>query len=116
MRNIAQYLVRAKFSTKKVSLSRNPLTFTHLTFNIPGKGKVVRQSGSDVCLLVGAGITLHECIKACNELKAEGVNVRVFDPFCLKPLDAQGIIENAHACGGNVITVEDHYPEGSTLF
>jgi len=77
-----------------------------------GKGKVVRESASDTCLLVGAGITLHECLKAHDELKSQGVNVRLFDPFCLKPIDAQGILSNAQACGGKVITVEDHYPEG----
>jgi len=77
-----------------------------------GKGKVVRESDSDTCLLIGAGITLHECLKAYDELKSEGVNVRLFDPFCLKPIDAEGIISNAQACGGKIVTVEDHYPEG----
>lgn len=77
-----------------------------------GKGKVVRQGDSDTCLLIGAGITLHECVKAHETLKAEGVNTRVFDPFCIKPLDVEGIIANAKACGGNIVVVEDHYPEG----
>jgi len=77
-----------------------------------GKGKVIRQSDNDTCLLIGAGITLHECLKAHDVLKAEGVNVRVFDPFCLKPIDVEGIISNATACGGKIVTVEDHYPEG----
>jgi len=77
-----------------------------------GKGKVVRQSDSDQCLLIGAGITLHECLKAADSLKVEGINVRVFDPFCIKPIDAEGIIANALACGGKIVTVEDHYPEG----
>jgi len=77
-----------------------------------GKGKVVRQSDDDKCLLVGAGITLHECLKAHDQLKGEGVNVRVFDPFTIKPIDAEGLIQNAQACGGNVVVVEDHYPEG----
>lgn len=77
-----------------------------------GKGKVVRQSDSDKCLLIGAGITLHECLKAYDTLKCEGMNVRVFDPFCIKPLDVDGIISNAKACDGNIVVVEDHYPEG----
>ena len=77
--------------------------------------QVVRESDSDTCLLIGAGITLHECLKAYEELKAGGVHVRLFDPFCLKPIDAQGILTNAQACGGKVITVEDHYPEGKPI-
>lgn len=77
-----------------------------------GKGKVVRQSDADTCLLIGSGITLHECLKAYETLKAEGISVRVFDPFCIKPIDVNGIITNARACGGKIVTVEDHYPEG----
>jgi transketolase len=77
-----------------------------------GKGKVVRQSSNDRCLLIGAGITLHECLKAANQLAMEGINVRVFDPISIKPLDQAGIIANANACGGKIVVAEDHYPEG----
>jgi len=77
-----------------------------------GQGKVVRQSDNDTCLLIGAGITLHECLKAHDTLKGEGINVRVFDPFCIKPIDEKAILSNAKACGGRIVTVEDHYPEG----
>ena len=34
------------------------------------------------------------------------------DPFTIKPLDTKAVVDNAAACGGRVITVEDHYPEG----
>jgi len=81
------------------------------TFEV-GKGKVVRQSAKDSCLLIGAGVTLHECLKAATQLNAEGINVRVFDPISIKPLDAAGIIANAKDCGNKIVVVEDHYPEG----
>jgi len=77
-----------------------------------GKGKVVRQSAKDTCLLIGAGITLHECLKAHESLAKENIHVRVFDPFCIEPIDVEGIIKNAKECGGNIVTVEDHYPQG----
>merc|ERR1712141_206150 len=77
-----------------------------------GKSKVVRQSENDVALVIGAGITLHEAIKAADALKADGVHIRVMDIFCLKPIDQDALISNAKACGGKVITVEDHYPAG----
>lgn len=77
-----------------------------------GKANVLRQSKDDVALVIGAGITLHEALKAADALSAQGKNIRVLDPFTLKPIDAAGIIENAKACGGRIITVEDHYPEG----
>ncbi|XP_023319672.1 transketolase-like protein 2 [Eurytemora carolleeae] len=77
-----------------------------------GKAKVVRQSDSDKVLVIAAGITLFEALKAADTLAAQGVNVRVLDPFTIKPIDVQAVQENAAACGGRIITVEDHYPEG----
>ena len=38
------------------------------------------------------------------------------DPFTIKPLDKAAVLRHAEECGGNVITVEDHYPEGKTNF
>lgn len=77
-----------------------------------GKGKVVRKSDSDKVTVVGAGVTLHEAITACDVLKAEGINIRVVDPFTLKPIDGELLKECAAATDGRVVTVEDHYPEG----
>jgi len=81
------------------------------TFQI-GQAKVVKESKKDVALVIGAGVTLHEAVKAADELEKKNVNIRVLDPFTVKPLDAATIIKNAKACGGHIITVEDHYPEG----
>lgn len=78
----------------------------------PGKAKVVKSSAKDQALVIGAGITLHEALKAAEELAAAGIHVRVVDLFTIKPIDAATIISNAKECGGRIITVEDHYPEG----
>jgi len=77
-----------------------------------GKAKVVRQSDNDVVTVVGACVTLAEALKAADQLKGAGVNIRVIDPFTIKPIDAATIIASAQATGGKIITVEDHYPEG----
>ncbi|XP_003696933.1 transketolase isoform X1 [Apis florea] len=77
-----------------------------------GKGKVVKSSAKDQVLVIGAGVTLHEALKAADELFKIGINIRVIDPFTIKPLDAQLIVKNAKEVGGRVITVEDHYAEG----
>ena len=45
----------------------------------------------------------------------EGVNIRLMDPFTIKPIDREAILANAKECGGKIITVEDHYPEVRTL-
>merc|ERR1719151_610154 len=51
-------------------------------------------------------------LKAADALAAAGVKVRVMDPFTVKPLDWEAVRGHAAVCGGRVITVEDHYPEG----
>lgn len=77
-----------------------------------GKSKVVRSSDKDKVLIIGAAVTLVEALAAADELAKVGINARVIDPFTIKPIDAEGIIKNAKAVGGRIITVEDHYPEG----
>ena len=63
--------------------------------------------------MIAAGVTLEQALNAEKELAASGLNVRVMDPFTVKPLDEEGIIKNALECGGRIVTVEDHYPEVS---
>ena len=63
--------------------------------------------------MVGAGVTLFEAIKAYEELKKEGIIIRVIDPFTLKPIDSDLLVASAKVTGGRVVTVEDHYPEGA---
>lgn len=74
--------------------------------------QIVRQSDSDQVTVIGCGITLYEACKAADELANVGINIRVVDPFTVKPLDNDTIIHCAKATGGNILTVEDHYPEG----
>jgi len=81
------------------------------TFEIGGL-KILRQSGSDVATIIGAGITLFEALKAHEELKTQDVNVRVVDLYSLQPIDAASLIRCAQDTNGRLITVEDHYPAG----
>jgi len=77
-----------------------------------GKAKIVVESEKDEVLVIGAGITLFEALAAAEKLAEDGIKIRVMDPFTIKPLDVGAIQKHAAACGGRVITVEDHYPEG----
>ncbi|KAM9343763.1 transketolase-like protein 2 [Pholidichthys leucotaenia] len=77
-----------------------------------GVAKVVRQSDEDCVTVIGAGVTLHEALTAADQLAADGINIRVIDPFTIKPLDASTILASAKATKGQIITVEDHYREG----
>ena len=61
-------------------------------------------------------MTLIEALKAADQLVTENVHIRVMDPFTLKPLDKEAVVEHAKAVGGKILTVEDHYIEGDTSF
>jgi transketolase len=75
-----------------------------------GGSKVVRE-GDDVTI-IGAGITLHEALKAADALAAEDISARVIDLYSVKPIDAAGLKQAAQATDGRVLVVEDHWPEG----
>ncbi|OAF67029.1 hypothetical protein A3Q56_05224, partial [Intoshia linei] len=77
-----------------------------------GKSKILTENENSKCLLIGGGVTLHECIKASKILKEKGVDVSVLDVFTVKPLDRTGIKKIALQSSGNIIVVEDHYYEG----
>jgi transketolase len=80
-------------------------------FPVPGF-KVLRQSPADKATVIGAGVTLHEALKAFDQLKAQGVAIRVIDLYCVKPVDGKAVAEQINATGGRLVTVEDHWPEG----
>jgi transketolase len=77
-----------------------------------GGSKVVRSSDEDDVAIIGAGITLHEAMKAADALAEEGINARVIDLYSVKPIDTATLRAAAQAAQGRIVTVEDHWPEG----
>ena len=77
-----------------------------------GGAKVVRSSESDDVALIGAGITLHEALKAADALAEAGVGARVIDLYSVKPVDVETLRAAAEATGGRFVVAEDHWPEG----
>ena len=77
-----------------------------------GKAKVLRQSKDDAVAVVGAGVTINEALKAYDELKKQGVNIRVIDLFSVRPADRDTLLAAAAASNNTIITVEDHYAAG----
>jgi transketolase len=77
-----------------------------------GGAKVVRSGPDDQVTLIGAGVTLHNCLAAADELERDGIHARVVDLYSVKPLDTQTLLEAAAATGGRLVVVEDHYPAG----
>jgi transketolase len=80
------------------------------TFTVGGS-KVLRRSERDVATVAAAGITLHEALKAYDELKKQGILIRVIDLYSVKPLD-EATLRDAANSTDFILTVEDHYPAG----
>jgi transketolase len=77
-----------------------------------GKCKVLRSSEKDQALIVAAGVTVAEALRAHALLEKQGIAVRVIDLFSVQPVDRQELIASARAAGNLVLTVEDHYAHG----
>jgi len=80
------------------------------TFPI-GKCKVVRESKNDFVTVVAAGITLHEALKSYEDIKKDGIFIRVIDLYSIKPIDIETLKSAAQQTKA-IVVVEDHYPEG----
>ena len=65
-----------------------------------GGAKVVRSSPGDQVTLIGAGVTLHGCLAAADQLGSDGISARVLDLYSLKPIDTQALLDAAAATGG----------------
>jgi transketolase len=75
---------------------------TEFTF---GKGFVLRE-GKDATV-VASGIMVHEAMEAAKKLSAEGIEISVIDPYTIKPLDKDLILEYAKKTGV-IVTAENH--------
>ena len=77
-----------------------------------GGSKTLREGPIDRATVVGAGITLNETLKAYENLRSEGISIRVIDLYSVKPVDTESLLRAAAATNKTLITVEDHYREG----
>ncbi len=81
------------------------------TFPVGG-AKVLRSADDDQVTLIGAGVTLHECLAAADQLAGEGISARVIDLYSVKPADTATLAAAAAATRGRLVVAEDHHPEG----
>jgi transketolase len=95
----------------RTTRSKTPIIYD-LSEQFPiGGSKVLRSSNKDAATVVGAGITVHEALKAHEALAKEDIAIRVIDLYSVKPVDSN-TIKQAAVQTGRLITVEDHYAEG----
>ena len=67
--------------------------------------------GTDV-LIVTAGITTEEALRATKALEAAGVSVRHLHLHTIKPFNAAALLDHIMSVKGGVITLENHVTEG----
>jgi transketolase len=96
----------------RTTRAKTPVLYGRSESFAPGGSKILRQSRADVVTVIAAGITVHEALKAHEELAVGGIALRVIDAYSVKPIDAETIRASVRATGGNVVVVEDHWAEG----
>jgi len=113
----AAYLVREMADTDGIVYLRTtrgayPVLYpAEETFPVGGS-KLHGAGPDDQVALIGAGVTLHECLAAAEQLAADGIRARVLDLYSVKPIDRAALAEAARVTGGRLVVAEDHYPEG----
>jgi transketolase len=113
----AAALVRAMANRDGISYMRTtrgayPVLYDAAETFPVGGSKVLRSADDDQVTLIGAGVTLHECLAAADQLASEGINARVIDMYSVKPADTATLTAAAAATGGRLVVSEDHHPEG----
>jgi len=82
-------------------------------FDTPIKVGEMRElaHGADV-LIVTAGITTEEALRARGALEAAGVSVRHLHLHTIKPFDAKALLDHIASVRHGVVTLENHVTEG----
>ena len=104
-------LVRALVADNKpayIRVGRNPVEDVYAEDECPfqmDRATWVRR-GTDVTL-VATGEMVRHAVDAADLLAEQGISATVLDMYCVKPLDAEAVIEAAGATRA-VVTVEEH--------
>jgi len=115
--NQAAHLVAAIAETDGISYLRTLRPATPVLYSPDeefeiGGSRVLRSSDEDEVALIGAGITVHEALKAADALADDGIAARVIDLYSIKPVDVETLAAAAEVTSGRLVTVEDHWAEG----
>ncbi|MGO4472935.1 transketolase [Arthrobacter sp. M-10] len=77
-----------------------------------GGSKVHGAGADDQVALIGAGVTLHECLAAAEQLAESGIRARVIDLYSVKPIDVDTLRRTCLETDGRIVVAEDHYAQG----
>ena len=95
-----------------VRVGRNPVEDVYAEEDCPfemDRATWVRR-GTDVTI-IATGEMVRHAVDAADLLAEQGVSATVLDMYCVKPLDAEAVIEAARGARA-VVTVEEHSPFG----
>jgi transketolase len=111
------FLVAAMADRSGVSYMRTTrgayrVLYNHAQTFPVGGSKTLRSTQNDLVTLIGAGVTVYECLAAADRLARDGIQARVIDLYSIKPIDAAAVSAAADATQGRLVLVEDHHPEG----
>ena len=119
--NMRVYLPSDRFQTAKlvealledtkpsyVRVGRNAVADVYEEGNVPFEldKAVVVQDGDDITI-IACGEMVKAAKDAGEKLKAEGINARVLDMYCVKPIDKNAILKACQETKA-IITIEEH--------
>lgn len=108
--------IQTKWAVKEISKYKGPVYLRLSRYKVEDIydekakfeiGKAIQIGDGTDASIIATGITVNEAIKAKEELKEKGINVRVIDVHTIKPIDKDMIIKCAKETE-RIITVEDH--------
>jgi transketolase len=78
-----------------------------------GGSKVLRHSDGDLLTIAATGITVFEALSAADQLRDQGIFVRVVDCYSISPIDKKTLAACLQKTRNPfLITVEDHFVHG----
>jgi transketolase len=104
---------RKGISYLRTTREKTPILYTDRLdeFRVGGSRIVRGGQPDDAVVVIAAGITVHEAIRAADEVKAT-IKVRVIDAYSVKPIDTPALVDAVRVSGGRLCVVEDHWLEG----
>ncbi len=95
----------------RTTREKTPVIYDEKETFVVGGSKILRQTDQDIATVIACGITLHEALKAYEQLKKDGIPISVVDLYSIKPLDEKTLYQQAKKTK-NILVVEDHYEAG----
>lgn len=94
----------------RLARPKTPIIYAAETEFVSGGSHTLRETDGDRCTVIACGVTVHEALKAADEL-ADSLPLRVIDAYSIAPLDVETLLAAAVETEA-VVTVEDHYRAG----